>query len=299
MDVKKLTLGMVGIMICAVMIGGALLPAVGSVLDDERTIVNNAIFSSNYAIIEDPIKDDLSLDMSYTYGNNTATVNEKTIPIGQYNSFLVISDVCLVQVGLASGNNRVAGVGDTTITILDNTYTSVNVTVTGSTISVEVNGTNPIEKTYTDAKWIAYADNDGNYKLMNRGNGGGTDTVYVNDISQIYGATTISVNNLGWSSFKGDTLTVGDNTYKMALTSQSTQYEDVISFINGDGYHVDPNEFTNPGNSLVTPYYFLIPDKIIGHTEQQAVISSLFNVVPLVAIAGLVMAGIYVFISRK
>ena len=299
MNVKNLVLAVVGMVLAAVMIGGALLPAVGSVLDDERTIVNNAIYSSNYAIIEDPIKDDLSLDMSYTYGNTTAIVNEETIPIGQYNSFLVLSDVCLVQVGLADGNNRVAGVGDTSITIIDNTYTSVNVIVTGSTISVKVNGTNPIEKTYTNAKWIAYADNDGNYKLMNRGNGGGTDTVYVNDISQIYGATTISVNNLGWASFKGDTLTVGDTTYKMSLTSQSTSYTDVISFINGDGYHVDPNEFTNTNGSLVVPYYFLIPDKIIGHTEQQAVISALFNVVPLVAIAGLVMAGIYVFISRK
>lgn len=292
-------MGLIGIMVCAIMVGGALLPAVSSALDNERTIVNNAIFSSNYAIIEDPISEDLSLDMSYTYGENTAIVNGETVPIGQYNSFLVISDVCLVQVGTADGNNRIAGVGDTSITILDGTYTSVNVTVTGSTISVEVNGTTPIEKTYTNAKWIAYADNDGNYKLMNRGNGGGTDTVYINDITQIYGSTVISVNNVGWASFKGDTMTAGDTTYKMSLTSQSTEYKDVISFTNGNGYHVDSNEFTNADSSLVVPYYFLIPDKITGHTEQQAVISALFNVVPLVAIAGLVMTGIYVFISRK
>jgi hypothetical protein len=86
-------------------------------------------------------------------------------------------------------------------------------------------------------------------------------------------------------------LTIG-GAFDHSFNVETSLYEGTT-----DIYKIDNLTITIGGESF-TPYYVLVPVEVSGHATSGATYTIL-SVVPIVVVAGLIMAGIYVFISRK
>ena len=71
----------------------------------------------------------------------------------------------------------------------------------------------------------------------------------------------------------------------------------VISGNRTDGVHFDVDNNGTP--YTVYPYFLVVPNKVYGETEQNAVINTMFEIIPIIVIAGIVITVSYWAIGRK
>lgn len=292
MDVKKLILGMVGIMICAVMIGGALLPAVGSAIDDQREIINNDFVYYRTGSVNDNVLIHAEKSTTGFTVNGTST----NVPTGVASQIITSDSLVFIMnqnksnfsVYVLENGNSVTYSPDIVDLTVSGTKITGTVTSGSETVNIDLDVTWSFVYSLEQTNWVQY-------------NAYGQRTLKMNDVSQIYGANWINITSQFYS-FNGTNLKVN------GVTNNSM----VINPVNVDGY-VDyiTVSFSETGDNLsfvvdndgsdytVHPFYAICPKSIVVTSETNAPIVAMFNAIPLIAIAGLVMAGIYVFISRK
>lgn len=295
MDVKKLILGMVGIMICAVMIGGTLLPSVagslvsaGTPIELENTKGNGLpsnydAITGNY-VVEIVINDD-----------STFTINANGVIVPKTISYqtLVMSDVMTAEIVSTSSATDVASIilfGETyneNIRITVNSVGTHTITFDNGTYSV-ISGSN----TYTGAfNWAYGIMTEGKYIVATP-----SSTWYVDSINDIVMCRNDSSGSLlcSYTFHNGDLWNNGgfEDTvnFETEIADGTTNIKQVTEF---------SITLSNGEISEDLPIQrALIKESVKGNANSGGAYAIL-SVLPIVAVAGLVMAGIYVFISRK
>lgn len=292
MDVKNLVMAVVGMVLAAVMIGGALLPAVSSAIDTEKTVVNNASSyyrASNdgeYRVVADTdgidfTVNDVRYEVSYGVASQIITADNFILRMSQDPSI------------------RIQYFKDGTCTDISN-ITSVDVLVTSDTVSGTYSTASGTESIDIPINWgFVVSDSEtADYVYYNAYY---ERTISINDVSQVYGSNNIETTGK-FFSFNGENLYVNgvkNETINYELTKVSG-YTDYYTFVYsnvGDGLTFDVDN--NGSVYTVRPYYIIVPKDILVTPVENVPAIALFNAIPLIAVAGLVMAGIYVFISRK
>lgn len=276
MNVNKIVTAALGIMIAVVMIGGAFLPAISSSVDEIGVKYNNptGVLSKmsegeTVTVVIDVETGQITVNGEYTINSGVATISDQ---------FIISS---------TAGNLL---------------YNSVNATqnITEYDITVNLNGKNAIV-TYGETTdnytfdWCFYPSIDGDYRGY--ANATSNKEIYLNDIDQLYGANWLNSKNV-WFSFVGDTVKVGGITTEADYSlNQLGNYSDAYTLMIGGGAE---GQYTFTYDEYVThPRFYVMPAEIEAHTSADNAIIAMYNILPIVAIAGLVMAGIYVFFTRK
>lgn len=285
MDVKNLIMGVIALSLGAVMIAGALLPSVSSAVDNTREYYNNSF--PTYAELNE---EDITISFS---GVDGYKVNDESISTVTY-ARLIMSDkliayrsgnTCLVDYWLNDSLVRVSNGQSFTITVSGGTTTVSVVNSGGDTV------TNVI-----DCDWMYYANNIGDYRMYQIDNSNSY-TVNINTTADLVALCwtnnaiyslkdgVVAINGTAAGAFTADLVprdgVIGVNTI---FVSNNPATSKLLFDIDGTLYGV---------NALLVPY------EVFGTKENMAGVEPLFNAIPLIAVAGLVMAGVYVFISRK
>lgn len=295
-------MGLVGVMICVIMIGGALLPAVSSATDNERTIYNNEanlryseLFSGSDSIsnlnITLYVESFTNAEIKVTNGGVESTIT----PAG-WQGTLIMCDKLNIRWDPGNGNVRVHSFADP-LEILTQSDLTAPLTISIANGTITVTDSADYTTTVTPTEWLFIPDEDGAWETVLHSSNG----IYVNDLNQVYFSTIISTDNIGFmSGHDGIATTYNGVDYSWSFTNM----EKVNGYV--DLYRINMSDFrfgdgmpNNADESPIIPYQVIVPRSVDAHTNTNVVVTSLFNVLPLVAITGLVMAGIYVFISRK
>lgn len=283
MNVNKIILGIISIMICAVMVGCVFVPSVANAIDDTKVVYNNS--SLNYAVLKNDGNVTISFDET---GYNVNGENVHTTTYAR----LVVSDSLIIG---RSGETSFIDYYDG-----ESFYTHgqlVDLTVTISSNTIELAYTYG-EDTVTDSfeyDWLYYVANEGDYRVLQVDNSN-QPTFYMNSINDVValGWNSTSIYSLEHGNVKINGDTRGSYTVNSQLVSGTTNVytckvtnttsSDIIFNIDDQSYGV---------NAIVVPY------KIVGDKTGFESYRAMLNVLPIIAIAGLIMVGIYIFINRK
>lgn len=286
MDVKNLILGMVGIMICAVMIGGALLPAVASVTDDSVTVYNNEV--GQYSSI---IGDNINVEIT-DYVNMTIDGESITI-LDNYELPAIVTDKLLVKLDTNLNRNYIAYYSDTNGSVRVNDFTTGTIAISNNVATITIGSSTPVEIPIT---WGFIANNEGDYKSM-----WWPYNIYLNSIDQFYTCTWVSSTQKFLSAHGGKAFYEGEYLDAQYNLKPYKNTGDVYTMSKNSAETGDYSISVNNGGTMIDvfPYLCVVPASIEGTTDGYAGVGALISIIPLIAVAGLVMMGIYIFISRK
>lgn len=194
--------------------------------------------------------------------------------------------------------------------------TKVTVTLGSGAITFVSNGTEPLNKTVSDIGQDAYVinpDNTGEFSfIMKKANEPayllGDSTIRFIGVSVSSGPSGIAIYGIG-SIEDGMTLST---VYNSATVSDVTYSDPVPTYTEVSGYEdlylLDKYEFTisysdngTPKTFNATYSYFIIPNEVTAEKSVHGdeVFNNIIDLIPLLAGVGLLMAGLYYFISRK
>lgn len=294
MDVKNLVMAVIALLLGAVMIAGALLPSVASVTDDNIDVFNNSLVSAPSVSIYDNHTGVTTIE--YIPGESNLSINGEEYDLSIYDGNMFWSDKGYVIVsqsislpdqyyGRVVDDNGIHS-GTSATTKLTIVIENMNVTITrdgaGDTYNLGTCG------------WVAFADPVGNYKIIS---GGLSTGYYISSDNEILGYTYFD--NVGGADYRGTMLNFHDdeNVGSMTIIKEKVEgYTDLYHVSRYNDYKISAESTVLGGRS---PYFYLVPYEVEATTELGAIVNPLFGIIPIIAVAGLVMAGIYVFISRK
>lgn len=301
MDVKAFPALIVGVVV-ALVLAGAVLPVFAETTSATDTFINDGYFrmtkanSTSSAVISwDHLNptvltvNDIDMNMSNLPVGVPLTIYASEEAIVRY-TFNSASDVSVNRYGLGYQNATVDNGKDVTITLTEN---GVNM----------IWGTNSVDGTATG---VYYIDPNGAYTMKKSDAVANVDindsvlvlagTTNISGAVTLYGSGTIddgiNISVVAGIS-EGDTYEIGDVTINYTLNSA---YKDLASLTS----IVFP--FTkNSTTTTITYSYFVVPYEI---TAEKAVhpdgpLTVILNVLPLLAIAGLVTGAVVWFINRK
>lgn len=284
MDIKNYIFGAISIIIALVMVGGALLPAVASVNDDSITVYNNEI--GQYSSI---IGEDMTIELTDTYN---LIVNGTSVELITYEIPAIVTDSFMLKLDTLNDGNYLAYYSESTGSVRVNNIESLSIKISDNTAEITVGSDMPVSIPLT---WGFIASDIGDYRAVWI-----PFDVKINDISQFYGANWIGT-TLKFASYHGDKVIYGGEelTANYTLKPYNTA-KDVFTLTQGGSSNNYSFVVDNNGAPYtVNPFLCIVPASVEGTTEGYQFAIPLFNVIPLIAVAGLVMAGVYIFISRK
>lgn len=302
MDVKNLVMAVVGMVLAAVMIGGAFLPAVGSAgkvtyTNDYGSMAeySDIDWSAEMEIIDQKIKwvvdgEDQTDFMMKRSGRIYLVLSDTSyIFYDQNNSLDIPANAGISYINENGEAVNITGVTACSIVASDGTITYTP-TRTGGVVS------DPISIGYS---WMFASNDSGDYRSLNLANFSSA-TLEYNSVNQIYGVNYVESAGNTWFSFNGDKVKYGLTEMDMSIESVQVMngvYRSTVNTTDSDwsfSIEVDNEPYQ------VNPYVYIVPYEVIGYNDgYNPAISSMFETLPIIAVAGLVMAGIYVFISRK
>lgn len=294
MDVKNIVMAVVGMVLAAIMIGGALLPSVASalVVSGDSIEITNAQqngYPHRYSEV-----DELELVITVTSDDFEIILNDKVIEKTSGTQPMVFSNSMYVELSRDSNSNI------TLFFTLDDLSNSL--TITQNTIGVTTCVFNDgvwtlspydgeeISGTYD---WVITFDEMGEYIAHI-----GSSLVYCNSFKKdivLCGSYNTGELDTGYYCYK-DGILVSNLGYSSELS-----YDMALANGTTDIYEVSNIECTfsdGTTSESFQPYRYLVKESVDGHADSGPAYA-LIGVLPIVAIAGLVMAGIYFFISRK
>lgn len=290
MDVKNLVMAVIGMVIAAVMVGGSLLPIVADVTADSDTYVNDGYFTLDKFTSED------TLNVSWNYSTpDLFIVNGEEVEfLGDMDFSVILSKEFAVR--QIAGGIRLTYYGSGTAFEANATNPNFTLTYTGGSC-VASNGADTKTTETTELYCIA---NDGEFVMKKT-----TDGAYLNSDSEFFvnGLTffgTMGLQTVMYGNWMDPTVTYSrEGIVASDITVNYTENE-----THTDLYVLDSFTFNatlNDVNKDVIYSYFVVPYEVTADRESPVTgpVDALFNVIPLITIAGLLMAGIYAFISRK
>lgn len=299
MDIKNLIGLMVGGVIAILMIGSLLIPFVADYTDSTKVYYNN-----EYGPFADvPNDETITIDISTTIGtagSTTLTVNGENVLVPQGPRAVLLTDTFVMYQNYSNGI-AFNGIDDVTL-IRGTDYSDITISINGGIANITASVGDTTREFTLPYEWAYYRSNVGEYRLIDFITSNAT--VYINSIDQIKGCHYSTPIN-SFYSFVGTDVTV----YSPAVSNAVANVE-LTDVMNGvKSFVISPDrdnarafEFSynlNGENVEVVPYYFVVPYKVYGITEQNIVINSIFSIIPVIFVAGVVVTVAYWAISRK
>ena len=295
MDVKNLVLAFVGITIAGVMVGGALLPIIAGVTAESDTYINDGYFDLKKYTQED------TLNISWSYDTrDQITVNGEVIAIPLMDNGLGSTAIILSVEGagrITATHDSLSFYGGGTYITGNSTNTTFTVTYAGGTLTVS----NVVDtKNFSNVTQVMCIANAGNYVMKKIGT-----PAYVNGDSEIF------ANNIAYFGSQGGQVSIWgifDDLQHNVLSSSWTMSDVTKVYTESDNhndlYLLDSLAYTVTYNSTPKDFnieYFVVEKEVTAERTEpmNRTMATMFNVLPIVTVAGLLMAGIYVFIIRK
>ena len=295
MDVKNLIMGVIALSLGAVMIGGAFLPIVAGITADSDTFVNDGYFDLKKYTSED------TLTATWNHSNPTELIvngESVTIPIvdtgrSDYSIILSAGGAARIQATMQSVTFYGAG----TYVVANETNPEFTCTYEGGTLTA-TNGVTT--KSIPNVSEVMCIANDGQYVMKKA-----IDSVFLKGDSEIFanGITYFGSQVLQfsiWGTFDNPEYTEVSGNYTVSdFTKVYTESRNHVGLYNLEKFTYIASY---DGNSKTVTYdTFVVTKQVTADRTDplDRISASLFNVLPLVAIAGLILAGVYVFISRK
>lgn len=317
MDVKAFPALIVGVVV-ALVLAGAVLPVFAETTSAETTFKNEGYYTM------DPITNDtnrvitwekatpnkitidgVDFDMSFTETNKSYTLIGSDSLVVRYQKETSIT-------GIQMYSNTT---GSTYVSFHSNTATEtgdkITITATSSTVTALTNGTTPINKTANIGNdgYIINGDNTGAYSLVMKK----ADTpAYVLGDSEIkfigvsvtagpngialYGTGTFDDGITLSTIYKPDSVTSVTYSDPVPTYTEITAYEGLYTL---DKYNFTITYDTSTFNATYS--YFIVPSEVTAEksVHPDGALSVMLNVLPLLAIAGLVTGAVVWFIVRK
>lgn len=305
MDVKNLVMAVVGMVLAVVMVGGAFLPSVASALvvsGDPVEYTN----TGNFIFREAQDGDVLEITRTIVGDVKTDNVTLNGVVVGgttsnEWDNVLLSDGAYVRKVGTSGGTITNAYIMGDTVTpnpflgFSDGGKVKVefnNGTITGYKSNESGEYIDYFTASYTWA-YVASPDGEGSHYVSENGQ---NSNAYVNIDSRVVLCGEYSTGEL-------DTMYYYHNGEMVVYSSGLTATLDKrLELVEGttDVYKIRPLVTVTNGTitEVFEPYRYLVPLTVEGHKDS-GVIYSLMGVLPIVVVAGLIMAGIYVFISRK
>lgn len=259
------------------------------VIDDvENNITTNM---QNTSMLYSAIDDTSSYTMEFSDG--TLTVNGVSVPYESTQATLMISDKFVIMSGSASSfynydtGKRAA-------------YSSISVSISGSTASVSINGG---DATSVSFDWAYGVSNSGDYGVFKPTESNPLYVTHGGTIFAAYPASTSAAT--GIYEVTTGVINTDDPIYSLHYTSSgnlaaaenvalSSGYDSDKSDSVTDVYTGVPTaSFTESGSSTVESLTgnYIAPLKYIGHSTNDESMISLFGIIPiLVIVAAIIMA---------
>lgn len=311
MKINNIIVGVIGVMICAIMVGGSLLPVVSNVTATSDTYINEGYYTMDKLSSDDEITlywiasvpnilkiNGIDYDLSglkemshgssiFVNGNGVlrAFVGEDTFMFRSHQSdgyFSVNDSDTTNYIDLTLTTTRMTGTISSGGTVSEKT-----VTYQGDVYILNPNGNGAYTMKYGNES--AYVKADSPICLAGL-------TYYTRDLGFILTGT---VESLTPHMFYGPTGTAASD-----ITIHSNESKNHVNL-----YTIDKVTFTitstsednTPISTLATYSYFIVPTEVTADRTMpmDSTIANMVSILPIVAVAGLVMVGIYVFISRK
>lgn len=301
MEIKNLIYLMVGGVIAILMIGSLLIPFVADYTDSTKVYYNN-----DFGPFADVEKDDtVSITMGAVLGDTTGgsmTVNGEPVIVQQGGRALLLSDNLYIvhnySYGLAFSGISKSGFVNQGFTDLTLSVANGEISATGTTNGGET------ESYVFDYEWCYYRANSGDYRMLDFLSS--DRTVYFNEIEQIKSAGYINTTG-EFYSLSGYNVAVTDNNLVRENVTATATVTDVMNgvssvVVSSDRTNSSAFKFSVDNGGVpydVYPYYFVIPAKVYGITEQNTVINSMFSIIPVIFVAGVVVTVAYWAIGRK
>lgn len=289
MEVKNLAIAIIGISIAWIMIGGALVPAVDSAIKTNMDVEQNpTYFFSAFK--------DYGGDVELTPTNSALIING----VENTTGFVVSSNYALeyssgtnsysfkmfsLEFGIKEGitGAYIHEDGTVTINIGDESYTTTE--APEFVFISDPNGTwgdfrnSSFHVSYGNTVYVTHT---GNFNF----GGVATNVYYSAKIERgIYTDVNAHILDTDTSEYVPADISISD--------------EEIVEYSGNYGMHSSVMLNYN-GESYKDLYAFVFaPIDYRVENEQQGIINSIFATIPLIVIAGLVMTGVYVFISRK
>lgn len=298
MDIKNYIFGAISIVIAIVMVGGALLPAIDGSTAKIESYKNDG----------GQIYDNLQPGTMYNFTGNKMTSivdgSEWTIEYTQQsnengNVALFTDNLIISVIGGGKGfSGYIEYIINSEISYYK--YTSINLTVNNDS-TVTVNVTTDTSETVTATVPYTYsyaAAETGPYKYFNA-----PFDVLVEDANQIIGGWFRTDEGIYFKcdSTKTDLISWEEQTvipFEPTVTLTDDSNVEWLKHITFDGYTISADRETVPVlHFIVVPSEFVKVHRAGLLPDSPA--ASILSALPIVVLAGLLLASVYVFISRK
>lgn len=295
MEKNNLTMGIIGAMICIILLGGLLMPAVSSSL----VIVGDPITIENTHYTDTPEKYDelknTTISLIVSSDSFDMKVNDIAINKSGIIKPIVISDTITIEVNTASQSEIITIVphdGSTSKTISAGTESTTTIVFNSGAYTIESSLFESITGTFN---WLYSVSEGGPYSyIFHRGN----TNFYISDLGKdLVTAGYYSTGELDTPySYKDGKLVLGNTDYTGSVSITSRLYEGTTDIYVANTPLVTIN--SGDVSESFTPYRYLIKSEINGHKDSGAAYS-MIEVLPIIAIISMILAAAYVAFGRK
>lgn len=286
MEKNNLIKGMMGILVCVILLGGLLLPIVSSalVVTGDPVSLDQRGSIATIELGEISTADEIIIEVL----DGSVNINGAPLALGSPSTWtpIVYTDAGIVQV-----RNETYSVQIMPYVLGSSTATSVPA---GNTITVKNGVVSVSDETISGFNFtIGYSVGlENNLAMLIDMGARYTGRSIINDINDIIilGNYTTGENDTIYSFINGN----------LSITEDfESSYTTDLSLVSGttDIYSIESFNLIVGGESF-TPYHALAPIEINGHKDSGAAYS-MVAVLPIITIVSIVLAGIYVFIGRK
>jgi hypothetical protein len=282
MNGNRIVAGIVGLVVCVILVGSLLVPIISEAQDDQEVVYNNIVGVGNYSKIVDDNLEDVNMVIVWDTATQVLTVDGSAITVGSGQNVLFVSDQGRVGFNKSAGNSYMTIGGMSGPVILTGPVTA---TIASGVITVTCG-----VDSYTIApkEWLFIPDGEGNYKDYR--NNDPTRTFYLNGIDDIYFCETISSPSIGLVSGHGGSYTLwdvaDDPSYDMTYTIERVQgYTDLFEFV--------PSSYVMSIEAgTISPLDLMVPVEITAHTDVNSSIIGLLGALPVVVIAAILIYAV-------
>ena len=301
---SKTVLGLVTFLIIGVLLLGAFAPMINSVHNTNSTTINNEVQINSGAGYTAPATYTLDGNDNYKFetapGYANFVINGEKVNISQWDTVnqKIITDVCRVEFAghyallFDETGERLVNVNTSNKNVVFE-YTASTKTFVATVYTDLTNTEIETQLTYS-VNQILYADPHGTYGAIRYDLT--PDAVwYVNDVSQVIAGGVYLTGDLDTSYFMdGETVYVGNASYTGSCSIPVT--DDIKGVVKGDSVTVTITDGEN--TETFTPFTVYVPLSVKGYTENQSVVNTVLDMLPLVCGVGVLLGAVVYFLRR-
>lgn len=263
---NKIIGAIVMLVVPVIIIGSVLVPIIDDAVDATEVVFNSGLASApSIEVFENPTG---NVTIEYTPGQSKVVVNGTEYSTSAYDGNIFWCDK-----GCIMTSNDSTAVASYYGYILDDAgqhegtaeTTKLTISIVDNDVTVYREGAN-ITYTWNDCKWIAYASPNATHKIIS---GTMTTSYYISDDDDVIGFAYIYTDALGGIDFKGTIANIhktGENQNMILNKEKVENYRDLYKVDNSREYYLDPAYLVNEDETVISPYYYLVPYEIVTTT---------------------------------